>query len=96
MAQQTIYDYIKPAYGDTKDEILRHEAEYQLELKICLERCCGKYPNQMFKSCHEYYVICPVCGKRTGYHKKNYQAKQAWNLGKYKEVEDGKKQKQDA
>lgn len=79
--QLSIFDYAKPAYGDSLDEIVRAHAELQLEMCICLQKCCGMTPTRMFKSCHEYYVMCPVCRRKTKYHKKLYLAMQAWNRG---------------
>ena len=86
MEQQTIFDYIKPAYADTRDEILRYDAEAKLEDRIRLAKCCGAQPKRMFKSCHEYYIVCPTCGRITDTYKHMYEAMQAWNLGRYKEA----------
>lgn len=79
--QFSIYDYIKPAYNGTKDEILRLSAEWRLENQIELVKCCNTEPTGKFISCHEYWVECPICGRKTKTHKKYYQAMQAWNKG---------------
>lgn len=77
--QYSIYDYIKPEYNETRDEILRLHAERQLENNIQLIKCCNAEPTGKFISCHKYWVECPVCGRRTKVYKKYYQAMQAWN-----------------
>ena len=88
--QISIWDYLgeisehkyygDPDYGGALDEILRMDIENKFELEIPLDECHGE-PKKMFRSCREYFIICPVCGKRTQYWKHLYQAMQAWNRG---------------
>lgn len=85
MYQQTLFDYTAPDYKDSKDEIVRLHAERLLENAITLRKCCGVEPKEYFRSCHEYFVICPVCGAKTKMCKKSYLAMQDWN----KEVLNG-------
>lgn len=70
-----------PDYHGAMDEITRYSIELDFENMIILQEHCGVSPEEYFRSCHEYFVKCPVCGKKTKYHRKAYQAKQAWNRG---------------
>ena len=81
--QLSIFDMAQsaPDYHGAMDEITRYSIELDFEQKIILQKHCSKSPEEYFRSCHEYFVKCPVCGKRTKYHRKAYQAKQAWNRG---------------
>lgn len=79
--QFSIYDYAEPEYNDTLDEILRLHAERQLEDNIQLIKCCNTEPRGKFRSCKEYWVECPGCGRKTKVYRKYYQAMQAWNRG---------------
>lgn len=79
--QMSIYDFIKPDYKGSRDEIVRYHIENQLELSINLHSCCGSDPVKMFRSCREYYVICKQCGRKTKTYDKMYKAMQAWNRG---------------
>lgn len=81
--QFSIYDYIKPDYKGRLDEIDRLNAELKLENRILLEKCCNAEPVGKFRSCTEFWVECPVCGKRTKTYRKYYMAMQAWNKGEY-------------
>lgn len=83
--QYSIYDYAEPEYNGTFDEILRLHAEKQLECNIQLIKCCGTEPRGKFRSCKEYWIECPVCGRKTKVHKKYYQAMQSWNRGESEE-----------
>lgn len=76
----TIFDFIEPAYF-SNDEILRLSSERQLEDCIILQLCCGTSPVIYFRSCHEFFVECPRCKKRSLVCKKIYQAMQSWNRG---------------
>lgn len=70
----------KPDYRGSRDEIIRHDIEAKFERSITLHDCdCGETPKEMFKSCHDYYVVCPVCGKKTKTYRHMYEAMQAWN-----------------
>lgn len=40
---------------------------------------CGEAPVCKFISCHDYFVECPKCLRRTETHPKMYKAMQAWN-----------------
>lgn len=70
-----------PDYKGSLDEITRLSIELDFENTITLNPCCEVTPEKMFKSCHDYFVKCPVCGSRTKYHPKMYKAMQAWNRG---------------
>jgi len=83
--QYSIFDYAEPDYNDTLDEILRLSAERRLENNIQLVKCCDTEPRGKFRSCEEYWVECPSCGKKTKTHRKYYQAMQAWNRGESEE-----------
>lgn len=76
----------KPDYRGFTDEINRYSIELDFELAIPLDRCpvCKVEVDKMFRSCKEYFVKCPKCGKRTAYYKYMYQAMQAWNNGVFK------------
>lgn len=82
MYQYSIYDFARPNYNGTRDEILRYHAEHEIEKNISLRKCCGDVPKQKFRSCKEYFVECPKCKARTKYHRHLYEAMQAWNLQK--------------
>ena len=77
--QLTIYDFMKPRYPDSHDEILRYHAEVELEKKIVPKKCCKKDPIGMFSCCHEYWLECPVCRRRSKVCERYYQAIQEWN-----------------
>lgn len=72
-----------PDYHGAMDEITRYSIENDFELSIKLTKCpeCLKEPEKLFKSCHEYWLECPKCGRATERFKKMYQAMQAWNRG---------------
>lgn len=78
--QQSIFNYLKPDYQGKTDEITRMSIENRFENQIQLNKCCGILPDQMFKSCRDYFVRCPVCGKTTKLYRHMYEAKQAWNF----------------
>lgn len=87
--QYSLYDYLKPDYKGSKDEIVRFHKERQLESLIILQKCeCGNKPNEYFRSCHEYFIMCPSCRKRTKYFRHLYESKQHWNLGE--RISEGK------
>lgn len=69
----------KPDYHGETDEIIRLSIETRFELAIEKTKCCGFTPLTKFLGCHEFFVICPTCGRRTKYYKHAYEAKQAWN-----------------
>lgn len=73
----------KPDYQGCMDEIRRYSIEVEFERRIKLQRCsaCGENPKEYFRSCYEYFVKCPFCGRRTAYYRHSYEAKQAWNRG---------------
>ena len=75
----------KPDYNGATDEITRLDIERKFTNAIKLNRCCQSRPHEMFKSCREYYIMCPACRKITKAHRHLYEAKQAWNRGEYKE-----------
>lgn len=77
--------YGKPNYMGITDEIYRYSIELDFERKIPLDKCCNKKPTEMFRSCHEYFIKCKVCGKMTKMFRHMYEAKQAWNRKEYKE-----------
>lgn len=91
--QISIFDFIReseqkpshnldgePDYQGISDEIGRYSIETDFENSITLFRCeCGEEPERYFKSCHEYYVRCPKCGRCTENYPKMYKAMQAWN-----------------
>ena len=80
MRQTSLFDYSgDPNYQGSKDEIVRYSIEAEFERMISLDDCCQTEPAEMFRSCHEYFVKCPVCGKRTKMYGHMYKAKQAWN-----------------
>ena len=85
--QMSLYDMpqSKPDYHGSNDEIVRLDAEHRFERMIILQNCCGDYPGEYFKSCHEYYVRCKHCGKHTKTFGHMYQAMQAWNRGEHEE-----------
>lgn len=70
-----------PDYRGFTDEITRYSIEADFEHSIKLKKCqeCMVEPEKLFKSCHEYRVKCPKCGRATEHFKKMYQAMQAWN-----------------
>lgn len=70
-----------PEYNGTRDEILRLHIEREFERKIHLKKCDETEPRAMFRSCTEFFIICPVCKKQTKFYKHLYEAKQAWNEG---------------
>ena len=73
----------KPDYHGATDEITRYSIELDFENKINLQQCpcCGEKPQEYFKSCHDYFVRCDHCGKKTKMFRHAYEAKQAWNRG---------------
>ena len=76
--QLTIFDfYGKPE--SSKDEIIRYSNETRFQNKISLFTCCGVVPETMFQSCHDYFVRCPVCKKRTKMYRHLYEAMHEWN-----------------
>jgi hypothetical protein len=81
MTQLSIFDY----YGKpetSKDEIIRYSLEKRFEEKIHLVECkCGAIPKKWFRSCKEYFIKCPVCGKQTKTYRHLYEADQMWNKG---------------
>lgn len=88
--QMSIFDIIPenpndfegdPDYQGRMDEITRLSIELDFELSIKLRKCsdCFEDPEVFFKSCHEYWVRCPKCGRETEHFDKTYKAKQAWN-----------------
>lgn len=82
MHQMSVWDFSKPNYPThNNDEILRIHAERELENRIVLDMCCDTAPKEMFCSCTEYWVECPVCKAKTKKHKKMFMAMQAWNWG---------------
>ena len=81
--QLSIFDYTEPDYHGATDEITRYSIEVDFENSIILQNHCNAKPEQYFRSCREYFVKCPKCGRRTKYHKKAYQAMQAWNKGEF-------------
>lgn len=91
--QMSIFDIIPdnpndlegdPDYQGRTDEITRYSIEHDFELSIKLYKCseCLEDPERFFKSCHEYWVRCPKCGRETEHFDKLYKAMQAWNRGK--------------
>lgn len=69
-----------PGYQGKTDEITRLSIETDFENSMVLFRCeCGEEPEKYFKSCHDYFVKCPKCGRKTDYYAKMYKAMQAWN-----------------
>ena len=83
MEQLSLFNYLKPNYGESRDEIVRAHIEYEFQKMVPLSTCCGKTPQEMFRSCHEYFVKCSICGRRTKYFRHLYEAKQAWNKEEY-------------
>lgn len=81
--QISIFDITKPDYHGATDEITRYSIETDFENSIVLHKHCGIKPETWFRSCHEYYVKCPKCGKRTKYYRHCYESMQAWNRGEY-------------
>lgn len=81
--QMSIFDITKPDYHGAMDEITRYSIESDFENSIVMREHCGAKPEPWFKSCHDYYVKCPKCGKRTKYYRHCYEAMQAWNRGEY-------------
>ena len=81
MEQTMLFDFLAPDYGGCRDEIRRASIETDFANKIVLQKCCGQKPVLYFKSCHEYFVKCSVCGSATKMHKKEYIAMQSWNRG---------------
>jgi hypothetical protein len=79
--QLNMYDYAEPNYVGVRDEILRLHEERKLENALQLVDCCGKKPLPMFRSCNDYFIRCPECGKHTTTKHRLYQAMQAWNKG---------------
>ena len=79
MEQLSLFTYLEPNYQGSRDEIVRLHIENDFQQRIPLIECCGLHPQEKFKSCHEYFIICPVCGKHTKCYRHLYQAKQAWN-----------------
>ena len=80
--QLSIFDYLKPDYQGSRDEIVRDSIEDRFTEQIHLFACsCGESPIEMFRSCHEYFVRCPKCKTQTKMYKHLYEAKQAWNKG---------------
>ena len=70
-----------PDYGGSQDEIVRLDIESKFEEQFELNKCCGIEPDRMFRSCKEYFIKCPICGRRTKMYRKMYMAIQAWNEG---------------
>lgn len=82
IGQMSLIDYFgKPDYHGSNDEIIRYSIENRFTNAIQMFKCCDEVPKEMFRSCHEYFVKCPVCGRRTKMFKHLYEAKQAWNRG---------------
>lgn len=78
-----------PDYHGVLDEIRRLTIENDFERSIKLFNCkCGKKPERLFKSCHEYFVRCPKCGRETEHLPKMYKAMQAWNNGRVQEPKE--------
>lgn len=79
--QMCLYDlYGKPDYHGSRDEIVRSTVEDRFEQSINLYICrCGENPQEKFRGCHEYFVACPTCGRRTKSYRHMYEAMQAWN-----------------
>ena len=75
------FPYAKPDYQGKRDEIVRYSIEREFTAKIKLKECsfCKIPPKEMFRSCREYFVLCPKCSKRTVMLKHLYEAKQEWN-----------------
>lgn len=84
--QYSLFDYMEPQYNGSLDEIVRLSAERKIQDNITLQKCCNHIPAQKFRSCHEYFVECGICGKRTKYYPKMYQAMQSWNKGIYEKA----------
>lgn len=83
--QISLFDYNgKPNYNGSRDECVRFTIEARFTEMIGLDECCESEPKPYCRSCHEYFVECPVCKKRTKYYKHLYEAKQAWNRGEIK------------
>ena len=80
--QITVFNYMKPDYLGSQDEIVRYSIENRFTLMIPLQKCCGRDPEECFKSSHEYFVRCPICKSHTDCYRHLYEAKQAWNLGR--------------
>lgn len=73
--------YGRPDYKGSKDEIIRLSIESRFTDQISLFPCsCGTAPNEMFRSCKEYFIECPACKSRTKYHRHLYEAMHAWNM----------------
>ena len=69
-----------PDYQGRMDEIVRLSIENDWENTMSLYDCeCGEAPVRKFISCHDYFIECPKCLRRTETHPKMYKAMQAWN-----------------
>lgn len=79
--QMSLFRYRGDPAFTSKDEIIRYSEEHSFENLIDLDYCCGVEPERWFQSCHDYFIKCPVCKKRTKMHKHLYQSMQAWNRG---------------
>jgi len=78
--QMNIIDFFgRPDYHGSKDEIVRYSIEDRFTDSIQTYECCGEMPKEMFRSCHEYFIKCLVCGRKTKMFRHLYEAKQAWN-----------------
>lgn len=73
----------------SKDEIVRLTQLNKLSRSIKLEKCkCGKLPIAKFISCKEYYIECPNCKESTECYRYEHLAKQAWNKGKRRKLNE--------
>lgn len=81
-SQMTIFDYIKPNFHESHDEIIRYDIEAKFTRMIPLQNCCEHVPEERFKSCREYFIQCSTCKSHTDCYQHLYEAKQAWNLGR--------------
>ena len=76
--QISIFDfYGKPE--SSHDEIIRYSNEARFTRNIKLFRCCDVEPEELFISCKEYFIRCPICKRKTNLRKHLYEAMHEWN-----------------